>query len=180
MPHYAPAVPRRGLTAQGACARPGVVTEKASIRGFRSHDHRACVADALLAAEAKCRAEGLRLTPVRRRVLEILLEGHGAMGAYDVLARLAEEGRGSRPPVAYRALTFLTEHGLAHRIERLGAYVACARPGAAHEPAFLICTGCGTVAEATARPGLGGPARRTGFRIARTVVEAEGLCPGCQ
>lgn len=150
------------------------------ITGFARHDHRACVAGALAAAEERCRAEGLRLTPVRRRVLEILLEGHEAMGAYDVLARLSEEGRGSRPPVAYRALAFLTEHGFAHRIEKLGAYVACARPGAEHEPAFLICTGCGAVAEAAARPALGGPAREAGFRIARTVVEAEGLCPGCQ
>ena len=155
-------------------------TRPHAIQGFRAHDHRACVDDALAAAEAKCRAEGLRLTPARRRVLEILLEGHAAMGAYDVLGRLAAEGLGSRPPVAYRALAFLIEHGLAHRIERLNAYVACARPGASHEPAFLICTGCGTVAEAAARPALGPPARAAGFRIARTVMEAEGLCPGCQ
>lgn len=156
------------------------MSEDGTIRGFRRHDHGACVAEALAAAEAKCRAEGLRLTPVRRRVLEILLEGHGAMGAYDVLARLEQEGLGSRPPVAYRALAFLTEHGFAHRIERLGAYIACARPGAAHEPAFLICSGCGTVAEAAARSVLGGPAREAGFRIDTTVVEAEGLCPACR
>ena len=152
----------------------------AATPGFRTHDHRACVAQAIAAAEGKCRVEGLRLTPARRRVLEILLESHAAMGAYEVLARLDAEGLGSRPPVAYRALDFLTRHGFAHRIERLNAYVACARPGASHEPAFLICTGCGTVAEAAARPALGAPAREAGFRIARTVVEAEGLCPGCQ
>ena len=151
------------------------------ITGFHAHDHRGCVAGAMAAAESKCRAEGLRLTPARRRVLEILLESHEAMGAYDVLRRLAAEGLGSRPATAYRALAFLTEHGLAHRIERLGAFVACARPGPPHQPAFLICTGCGTVAEAEApRPALGAPAREAGFRIARTVVEAEGLCPGCQ
>ena len=157
-----------------------MTTETASPRGFGAHDHRACVARALASAEARCRAEGLRLTPTRRRVLEILLESHAAMGAYDVLDRLSAEGLGSRPPVAYRALAFLTGHGFAHRIERLNAYVACARPGASHEPAFLICTGCGAVAEAAARPALGAPAREAGFRIARTVVEAEGLCPGCQ
>lgn len=158
----------------------GRMTDQTGIRGFGTHDHRDCVAAALAAAERKCRAEGLRLTPVRRRVLEILLESHAAMGAYDVLARLAAEGMGSRPPVAYRALEFLTGHGFAHRIERLNAFVACARPGASHEPAFMICTGCGRVAEAAARPGLGAPAREAGFRIARTVVEAEGLCPACQ
>ena len=154
--------------------------ESTEILGFGAHDHRACVQGALAAAEAKCRAEGLRLTPARRRVLEILLESHAAMGAYDILDRLAAEGLGSRPPVAYRALAFLTEHGFAHRVERLNAFVACAHPGPSHEPAFLICTGCGAVAEATARPGLGGPAREAGFRISRTTVEAVGLCPACQ
>lgn len=145
-----------------------------------AHDHAACVARALEAAEARSRAQGLRLTALRRRVLEILLEAHAAMGAYDVLARLKAEGLGDRPPTAYRALAFLTEHGFAHRVERAGGYVACARPGEAHEPAFLICTGCGTVAEAAARPPLGRPAEAAGFRIERTVVEAEGLCPACQ
>lgn len=157
--------------------------ETTEILGFEAHDHRACVAEAMAAAEAKCRAEGLRLTPVRRRVLEILLESHAALGAYDLLDRLAAEGMGSRPPVAYRALAFLTEHGFAHRVERLNAFVACTHPGPTHEPAFLICTGCGTVAEAAtaaARPALGGPARETGFRISRTTVEAVGLCPVCQ
>jgi hypothetical protein len=63
-------------------------------------------------------ARGVRLTPVRRRVLEILLEEHKAMGAYDVLTRLAAEGFGNQPPVAYRALEFLEDQGFAHRIRR--------------------------------------------------------------
>ena len=41
--------------------------------------------------------------------------------------RLAAEGFGHQPPVAYRALAFLTEHGLAHRIRRLNAFAACDR-----------------------------------------------------
>ena len=80
----------------------------------------------MTAAEALCAARKLQLTPVRKRVLEILLEAHEAMGAYDVLARLAAEGLGSKPPVAYRALGFWVEQGLVHRIEKLNAYVACA------------------------------------------------------
>jgi Fur family zinc uptake transcriptional regulator len=115
-------------------------------------------------------------------VLEILLESHGAMGAYDVLARLDAEGMGKQPPVAYRALSFLVDQGLAHRIEKLNAFVACSHPGGAHAPAFMICRSCGTVAEAA--PGTGGAfgqrAAEAGFRIERTVMEAEGLCPACQ
>lgn len=148
---------------------------------FGAHDHGACVAAALTAADALCAARGVQFTPVRRRVLEILLESHGAMGAYDVLARLDGEGLGKQPPVAYRALSFLVEQGLAHRIEKLNAFVACTGPGRAHAPAFMICRSCGTVAEAEAGAGgaLGERAAQAGFRIERTVMEAEGLCPAC-
>ena len=128
------------------------------------------------AAEALCSRAGARLTPVRRRALEILLEGHRPMGAYDVLARLDAEGYGSKPPVAYRALGFLVDHGLAHRIERLNAFIACPRPTrSGHAPAFLICRACGMVAEVSA-PLAGLP---EGFRVERTTVEVEGLCAVC-
>ncbi|WP_281983867.1 Fur family transcriptional regulator [Thalassorhabdomicrobium marinisediminis] len=136
--------------------------------------------DALTEAVATCAADGLRLTPVRRRTLEILLEAHEAMGAYEVLARLDADGFGSKPPVAYRALGFLVDAGLAHRVERLNAFVACSRPGAAHDPAFMICNGCGTVAEGEADAALHRSAAAAGFRIERTVLEVEGLCPACQ
>lgn len=133
----------------------------------------------MAAAQLACDMRGVQFTPLRRRVLEILLEAHAALGAYEVLARLQAEGLGSKPPIAYRALAFLVEQGFAHRIERLSAFVACTRPGAAHDPAFLICRGCGVVAEA-AQEALAQPAATSGFRIEQVVVEAEGLCPGCQ
>ena len=150
--------------------------------GFERHDHGNCVRAALAAAEARCADEGLRLTPVRRQALEILLQDHRALGAYEVLDRLRAAGYGSQPPVAYRALDFLVAHGFVHTVERLNAFVACAHPGAAHAPAFMICRSCDSVAEAQANPGrgaLGDAARAAGFRIERTVVEAEGLCPAC-
>jgi len=151
--------------------------------GFTAHDHRHCIRRALQQAEAHCERESLRLTRVRRRALEILLESHVALGAYEVLARLNSDGLGSQPPVAYRALAFLVEHGFAHRVERLNAFVACARPGTRHDPAFMICTGCRTVAETQATPAQGAldrSARESGFVIDNTVLEAEGLCAGCR
>lgn len=86
------------------CADPGAA--------FVRHDHGHCAADALARAELLAAGQGARFTPVRRRVLEILLEQHKAMGAYDVLQRLAAEGYGNQPPVAYRALEFLVDQGL--------------------------------------------------------------------
>lgn len=150
---------------------------------FRPHDHHRCVATALARAEDLVRARGLRLTPVRRRTLEILLERHGAMGAYEVLDRLAEDGFGHQPPVAYRALDFLVEHGLAHRIRRINAFAACAHPGEAHHAAFLICEGCQSVAEIPAealRRLLDEAAASLGFAIDRASLEASGHCPACR
>jgi Fur family transcriptional regulator, zinc uptake regulator len=150
---------------------------------FAKHDHSHCAEDALARAEALTQAAGARLTPVRRRVLEILLEEHKALGAYDVLARLATEGFGNQPPVVYRALEFLVEQGLAHRIQRLNAFTACVHPGEDHAPAFLICRDCHTVAEAeagAARRALEVEATNAGFLVERTTIEALGRCPACQ
>ena len=152
---------------------------------FAQHDHAQCRRQALAQVETRCAERGLRLTPVRRRALEILLETHKALGAYDLLRRLAADGLGSQPPVAYRALDFLVAHGFAHKIESLNAFVACAQPDG-HEtaaPAFMICRDCGTVGEALAPDGAGGlsdAARQTGFALDQTVIEAEGTCPDCK
>lgn len=150
--------------------------------GFTNHDHGACVSDTLAAAEVRCATDGVRFTPVRRKVLEILLQEHRALGAYAILDKLREDGFGSQPPVAYRALDFLVANGLAHKIERLNAFIACVHPSHAHTPAFMICRLCDAVAETHSSPArglLGDAARATGFRIERTVVEAEGVCPSC-
>ncbi|MEM6940955.1 MAG: transcriptional repressor [Pseudomonadota bacterium] len=150
--------------------------------GFQDHDHQHCVSTALATAEAHCAEQGLRFTPVRRKVLEFLLKEHRALGAYAILDLLRDAGFGSQPPVAYRALDFLTQHGFAHKIERLNAFVACSHPGENHSPAFMICSRCDAVAEASAAVDedvLGDAAREAGFRIERTIVEAEGICPTC-
>lgn len=149
---------------------------------FAPHDHAACAHQTLQAAIARAQRQGARLTPVRRRVLEILLESHRAMGAYEVLERLAAEGFGSQPPVAYRALDFLVDQGLAHRVRRLNAFAACLTPDQDHAPAFLICRACDGVAEADApavRTALQKAAGQSGFLVERATVEAVGLCPAC-
>lgn len=150
--------------------------------GFDRHDPSVCIDTAVVAAGAHCAANGLRFTPVRRKALQILLQHRRALGAYEMLDLLRDAGFGSQPPVAYRALAFLVANGFAHKIERLNAFVACARPGANHSPAFMICRACDSVAETTcapARGALGDAARAAGFQIERTMVEAIGLCPTC-
>ena len=149
---------------------------------LRKQDRDACVGQVLVAAEVICAEKGLRLTPVRRKVLELLLQEHRALGAYAILDMLSKAGFGSQPPVAYRALDFLVEHGFVHKVERLNAFVACMHPDETHSPAFMICRLCDTVAETSSAPAkvaLGAAAREAGFRIEKTVVEAEGVCPDC-
>lgn len=151
-------------------------------RAFAAHDHAGCAGEALAQAEALAREKGARLTPVRRRTLQILLEEHRAMGAYEVLDRLAAEGFGRQPPVAYRALEFLTGLGLVHRIRRLNAFAACMDPGAPHRPVFFLCRACGHVAEAPAKAlgtALDRAAAEIGFVVERASIEAQGLCPSC-
>ncbi|MEZ5778714.1 MAG: transcriptional repressor [Paracoccaceae bacterium] len=150
---------------------------------LEAHNHADCCGGVLARAEALAVSRGARLTPVRRRTLEILLRSHRAVGAYEVLEKLSESGFGNQPPVAYRALDFLVDQGLAHRIRRINAFAACMHPGHQHTPAFFICRNCGSVAEAPAeavRNAMMSAASGIGFSIERMNVEALGLCPACE
>ncbi len=150
--------------------------------GFEHHDHTVCISGALTAAETYCRENKLKLTPVRRRVLELLLNDHKALGAYDILAIISSEGLGSQPPVAYRALDFLVTHGFVHKIENRNAYTACTHSGDDHTPAFLICTSCESVVEAHTDPTQGQIdqiAKQAGFTVQKSTIEIEGICPNC-
>lgn len=147
------------------------------------HDHANCASGILSHADQLKAEKGLRMTPVRRAALEILLSEQKAMGAYEVLEKLAEQGFGNQPPVAYRALDFLVDNGLAHRVRRLNAFAACTRPETIHRPVFLICKSCDAVAEAsseTVQTALDDAAANEGFEIERVNVEVLGLCPSCQ
>ena len=146
------------------------------------HNHQSCVDNAMVHAENISKNKKVQLTPVRRRALEILLENHRAVGAYDLAERLGAAGLGGQPVVAYRALDFLMKHGLVHKIQGLNAYVACVHSGQSHVPAFMVCDTCHTVAEAAAAPveqNLIAVAMGNGFQISHTIVEAHGTCATC-
>jgi Fur family zinc uptake transcriptional regulator len=106
--------------------------KKSAKAAVHSHDHEHCVEDALAAADKLCAEQGLRFTPLRRRVLELVWSSHKPVGAYALLDKLRSEDLGSAPPTVYRALDFLIEHGLIHRIERMNAFIGCSHPGETH------------------------------------------------
>lgn len=150
--------------------------------GFCQHDHTRCIEHGVRHATDRCDSAGLQLTPIRQRVLEILLTEHRALGAYEILDQLRADGFKSQPPVAYRALDFLVQHGFAHKVERLNAFIACNTPEKQHTPTFLICRVCNAVAEThpeLSRGALGRTAKDVGFIIEQAVVEVEGVCPNC-
>lgn len=147
-----------------------------------AHDHERCIAAALAAAQDLCARRELRLTPLRRRVLELVWTSHRPVGAYALLEELRQEGKAA-PPTVYRALDFLLEHGFIHRLASLNAYVGCSRPGSSHAGQFLICERCGDLAELNdpaVEEAIARSSRTAGFRPRSQTVEILGLCPRCE
>lgn len=134
-----------------------------------------------------CAQRGARLTEIRRRVLGLIIDGRGPLGAYALLDRLKAERANATPVTVYRALDFLLEHGLVHKIERLNAFIACTDGGEhahrhEHAAQFLICRICGAVAELEDAPiaeAISVAAGRSGFRPDRATIEVEGVCAAC-
>ncbi|MEQ8613477.1 MAG: Fur family transcriptional regulator [Gammaproteobacteria bacterium] len=147
------------------------------------HQHKKCQQTAIEAAREHCAAAGLRLTPLRQQVLALVWENHEPVKAYDILDKLKQERSSSAPPTVYRALEFLQEQGLVHKIESLNAYVGCGSPAESHRSSqFLICKLCGCVAElddADIKQLLKTKAEKVGFDIARETVEITGYCSNC-
>jgi Fur family zinc uptake transcriptional regulator len=137
----------------------------------------------MTAAEEKCARANESLTPLRRRVFELLLDCEGPAKAYDLLDAL-KDGKGSaKPPTIYRALDFLVRLGLAHRIESMNAFVACDIGACARSTIFLICERCGGSEEIDSGHALADvaeAARQRGFELHRTMIEASGLCAACR
>jgi Fur family zinc uptake transcriptional regulator len=148
------------------------------------HDHARCTADALKHAETLCAERAQRLTPIRRQVLEVLLESHKPLGAYEIMDRAAADRARPAPITIYRALDFLRDNGLVHRIESRNAFVACVGGHASGDlVVFLICEHCGEVGEASSAAvadQLKSAARSAGFTPKAPVIEISGVCAHCR
>ncbi len=150
---------------------------------FERHDHRDCQHHQLSVARELCAKRNIRLTARRLQVLEILLESHQPMGAYEILACMhrAQNNQVIAPPIVYRALEFLLAEGLVHRIESKKAFISCTQPGHQCTAQFLICHGCEKVAELENMDSmLLSEAANVGFAVDRSVVEFFGICAGCR
>lgn len=147
------------------------------------HNHNHCIETALETAESLCAKQGQRLTKIRRRALELIWQSHRPLGAYQLLAKLAEDGFNSAPPTVYRALDFLLSAGLIHKVESMNAYLGCAHADKAHKGYFLICDQCHNVMEfdyQDIHEALLAKAAQQGFELRSETIELTGLCGDCK
>jgi Fur family zinc uptake transcriptional regulator len=148
------------------------------------HDtHTHSIGTRLTDAEAACIQRGVRWTPLRSDVLKLILQAGKPIGAYDLLAQMATNGRPPAPPTVYRSLDFLLEQGFIHRLTSINAFVPCCHPRSGHEAIFLICQNCHRVDEAESsdlQHTLMQLAQQGGFAPTHSTIEVAGLCLECQ
>jgi Fur family zinc uptake transcriptional regulator len=138
---------------------------------------------ALAMADAYCRERGEKLTPIRRKVLELLLTSGRATKAYSLLDDMRQIHPGSAPPTVYRALDFLLSAGLIHRIESINAFAVCHDLTQCQHGILVVCQQCGNVTELhepKLRQALVAQIEAAGYRLAGDGIELKGLCAQCQ
>ncbi|HET7662325.1 MAG TPA: transcriptional repressor [Rhodanobacteraceae bacterium] len=148
-----------------------------------AHHHHHDAAGIVREVEHECTTRGLRLTPLRREVLDLVANARKPVKAYDLLESLRDSHAGAAPPTVYRALDFLLENGFIHKLESINSFVFCQHPADSHQVPFLICDVCesatevcddGAIAHMIAQQAKG-----FGFRAKAQILEVHGICKGC-
>jgi len=156
-----------------------MVTAPKAAHHHHHHDAAAIVRE----IEHECDARGLRLTPLRREVLELVAKARRPVKAYDLLESLRDRHAGAAPPTVYRALDFLLENGFIHRLESINAFVFCQHPAEAHQVPFLICDVCESATEVCDEGAIAHLIERQahdfGFRAKAQTLEVHGVCRRC-
>lgn len=146
------------------------------------HDHARCVNAALDTAQQLCMARSVQLTPTRLQVLKLIWESHKAVKAYELLDRIKPLKQDAKPATIYRALDFLIDQGLIHRIESLNAFIGCNCSAEQHEQLLLICKQCHEVEErpaAAVMQALSHEIAQAGFTGHSKAIEIHGVCAKC-
>lgn len=152
-------------------------------RPHEHHDHRHDAAAFVETVSSACESRGLRLTPLRLRVLELIAAEEKPVKAYDLLDRLKDEHSGAAPPTIYRALDFLLENRFIHKLESINAFVGCHHPNQVHQVPFLICDVCSSAVEICderVSQLLNEQARERGFGARAQTLEVHGVCAECR
>lgn len=141
------------------------------------------LATQLRTAESLCMQRGKRLTPIRRKVLEILLQQRRSVKAYELLELIRAVQPGAAPPTVYRALDFLVDEGLVHRLDAINAWTACMDAAGEPHDLLVVCTQCGAVAELsdpTLSRQLAHKVAHAGFKLSGHETELRAICADCR
>lgn len=139
-------------------------------------------------ARRQCDARGLRLTKGREELLALFADTRAPISAYDLLELLRNSRQGERvhPQTVYRALDFLREAGLVHRIASTGQFILCEHMSCSHphRPSqFLVCRQCGAVKElelsADQLQSFTRQMEAQGFSALPNGLEVHGICSSC-
>jgi Fur family transcriptional regulator, zinc uptake regulator len=161
---------------------PMNIRAKTSPYRYSEHNHKKCISEALGTAGQLCMMRGVRLTPIRHQVLELIWGSHKAVKAYDLLDRIKPLQPMAKPATVYRALDFLIEQGLIHRVESLNAFIGCSYSGQQHEQLLLICKLCHEVEEQAAEKvmkTLATEIKQLAFVVHSKTIEVHGICAKC-
>lgn len=133
-------------------------------------------------ARAIASSRRARLSGIRERVLKLLVEEGKPRTAYEIVAHLSGEKKVHAVQV-YRALEFLQDMGIVHRLTSRASYLARKHEQEAGEiVVFMVCSQCGSVQEAPSglvSRGLQRAARQNSFHPKHPIVEIEGECAEC-
>tara|TARA_B100000965_G_scaffold364845_1_gene348799 strand:- start:174 stop:656 length:483 start_codon:yes stop_codon:yes gene_type:complete len=157
--------------------------KKINIDKTCEHDHARCIEDAVLKAELVCKKNNLRFTKIRKKVLQLIWSNHKPIGAYEILDSLRAEEIKAEPPTVYRALSFLIDAHLVHRLDSLNAFVGCVDPEDAHQGQFFICQDCNNVSEFNDHEIsdlVESKMKSNGFSVTHQIFEVTGHCNNCR
>lgn len=148
-----------------------------------AHNHEHCIHKALTSAEKICQEKKLRLTPMRKRILELIWTNHKTIGAYELLDVFKQEDPNAKPVTIYRALDFLLSAGLIHKVESINAFVGCLQPETVHHSVILICDSCHNAYEVEAQQvyrKIIEVSESIDFKPSQLTLELHGSCKNCQ
>lgn len=162
-----------------------MTTQEKPATQVHKHDHTACITAAMHQAELVCQRAGVRLTQLRRQVLELIWQAHTPLGAYALMEMLEKSSDRKRvaPPTVYRALDFLIEQGLIHKVHSLNAYIGCSHPRREHNDALFICIKCGFTEEVPSnsiQQAINLSASQNRFTVKEKILEIVGHCSSCR
>ncbi len=147
-----------------------------------NHNHDHCIKTALNQADSVCHEQGQNLTPIRKKILELVWQSHKPVKAYDLLKMLDKDDGANAPPTVYRALDFLVSQKLVHKIESLNAFIGCPHPGSHDQCQFFVCRSCDNVTEMChdeLSQTLVASCASKGYQMESLILEIYGQCPKC-